>query len=615
MSVSDDSTLIDNNANNIESTDSTEVTKDYKCVRKACVRKACVRKAKYEYVRKTNFNTTCSEKCALQRFSKLYTLYSNAQINIVNINPILNKTNELIKFSIGSEVLVNNNLVKQQIGSFNSLGNKVVLLYKSRLALHSLRVKEAQVFLRKLQVNLSGQTQGYTLSEVEVSAQLWKMFIEKIGISEYQFPLSEQSDHTTSVPASVFPSLPRYCSDVMWCTVRGGNSNATATLQKVRMLFKQAVPKARSLPSSYAKPLQQAPVPSAGGNLPHSDLAISPKSKAELNAQSNLNDHSLLNLFPRTKTSLKAFYRPMPPLQGASSSELLDTVQEFLPSRATSSVLDSKDIPSGRQVPNDPQGSGQQGQGSYQEQSNGATSGSVQSGGGVGGQGGACGSGSGGNGGDGDRPRDSRRSHYDEEVTEDEDDDEDPKPKPKSKSGLDNEESAEIHFMKGIPEQNTHGTDQCCPPKLSVPRVSRRNAYTGTCTVGPLFPRPVPVDRPVAHFHNKVSASTTQQTPYSPTASPPTSSDPPSPTHSSDSAISNMERFDELVTGALYLDNAKESSSLVEEETQLHSNLEQVQSTLLPFLAEFSENNVAAVPEGDNDDEQSNVSHEPEKDD
>ena len=637
-SISDDSTLIDNNANNIESTDPMGVTKDCRTTGVTKDRPTGVTKdtstgvtkdyrptavtKDYRYVRKFN-----SEKHVLQRFNSKINTLSNSQINIgfMNILSITNKIYELNKFSEENEVLAvsnNSNFVKQLISLFNSQGNKVIVVYKPRLALHLLRVKEAQVYLRKAQVNLSGQTQEYTLSEVEISVQLWKMFFEKIGLSGYRFPLSEESDHTTSVPASVFPSLPRYCSDVMWCTVRGGNSKATATLKKVRTLFKQAVPKAKSLPLSYAKPLQQVPVPSAGGNLPHSDLAISAKSKAELKAQSNLNDHSLLTLFPRGKTSLKAFYQPTAPLSEASPSDLFTAVQDFLPSGATCGVLDSKDIPSGRQVPNHPQGRGQQGQGSYQgEQSKGAVSGNVQCSGGLGGLGGACGGG-GGSGGDGDPPWNGRRSHYDEEVTEDEDEDDDPKPKPK---GLDNEEETDntgIRFMNGIPEQNTHGTDQCCPPKLSVPRVSRRDAFTGTCTVSPLFLRPVPTYRPVAHL---VSTSATQQSPHSPAASPPTSSAPPSPTHSSDSGISNLERFDELVTGACmqHHDNAEgyDYSIPVGEETQPPSNLDQVQSTLIPFAAQSSENNGAAVPPdlvsaaGDSDDERNDVSREPEEDD
>ena len=355
----------------------------------------------------------------------------------MSIHPIPDK---LIKGSISVEdevlaVYNNSNLVKQQTGLFNPQG-KLILdpqFNKSRVALHSaLRAKESQVN-RKAQVNLNGQSrnQGYTFSEVEIHHQLWKMFIDKIGgVSEHEFPfLEEQSDHTPSFSASVFPSLPHYCEDEMWCTVRGGNLNATATLQKVRVIVKPAVPKAKSLPSSYVKPLQQAPVPSAGGNPPRSDLAISAKSKAELKAQLNLKDYSLLNLFPLSNTSIKAFHRPTPPLQEASPSELFDAVQDFLPISAT---LDSRsELPPGRQVP---QGKRQTGQGSYQgEQSKGATSGSVQNqeiSSGVGGQSGA----SGGDGGDRDPPWKDTRSHYDD----------DPKPKKKKKKKKAVEDEKEV---------------------------------------------------------------------------------------------------------------------------------------------------------------------------
>lgn len=133
--------------------------------------------------------------------------------------------------------------------------------------------------------------------------------------------------------------------------------------------------------------------------------------------------------------------------------------------------------------------------------------------------------------------------------------------------------------------------------------------------------RPDPMDIPVfQHFHGKVSPSVTQQPPYSPAHSPPTSSRSPSPTHSSDSGIIEPERFDELVTGMQHHNDAEEPSSLVEEETRPPSNLEQVQSTLLPFVAHSSENNSAAVPhdvisaaddEDTDDDEQNDISREP----
>lgn len=126
--------------------------------------------------------------------------------------------------------------------------------------------------------------------------------------------------------------------------------------------------------------------------------------------------------------------------------------------------------------------------------------------------------------------------------------------------------------------------------------------------------RPDPMDIPVfQHFHGKVSP-VTQPPPYSPAHSPPTSSRSPSPTHSSDSGITEPERFDELVTGVQHHNDAEEPSSQVEEETRPPSNLEQVQSTLLPFVAHSSENNdviSAADDEDTDDDEQNDVSREP----
>lgn len=341
---------------------------------------------------------------------------------------VSNEIKDLVfKRSIAKLFIVGLGLIKLQTWFYN-LPSKLIgnpLFNKLCVALYqTIRTKQAQVYLRKY-----GQRDLVYVCSREELVELWKL-CEKLQTSA--FPLSEQSGDTTSSLVSGLTSLLFYTKEV-WSTDRGGHSYATATLPKLRFLLKRAVPKSKTMYPSYVTYAQSQTLSS--GRKPHSHLAISEKAKAELKAPSSLfTNHYTYS--PLSKTSLQPFYQPTPPLQEAPSSELLGVVQEFLPSGATSSVLDSKELPSGRQVPTDPQGRKQTGQGSHQgEQSKGARSGSVQSGGtssGVGGQGGASGS----DGGDGDPPwkHTYTKSHYDDE----------PKPKKKKKKKKAVEDEKEV---------------------------------------------------------------------------------------------------------------------------------------------------------------------------
>ena len=132
--------------------------------------------------------------------------------------------------------------------------------------------------------------------------------------------------------------------------------------------------------------------------------------------------------------------------------------------------------------------------------------------------------------------------------------------------------------------------EQWCLPDLNLlpPACKSGNHSPHFSLTATINPRPLAA-APVLPFPGKASASMTQQAPHSLPHSNPVSSTPPSSVHSSDSAISVHEKFEELVTGVtipvrLHNNNLYEGYYLPPGggETEPSSSPDQVQSTI-PF--------------------------------
>ena len=312
----------------------------------------------------------------------------------------------------------------------------------------------------------------HTLSsqeDIEEYNQLWKLFCEKLHVAEsecdttaFLYSLPEDAVFVSYDEASPVPGVPalfvNYAFNQIPCSVRGGNSLASAIVPKIR-----AKPSSKlKQGASIMKPLHHAHTPAVEAQASSASiktgptLAISPEAMAELKAGSK--DYSHFN------NNLKTFAESI-----SSQQTTLHLDVHVLAALEALPPTGLPEAPYGRQVPKDPQGKGQSGKSSYEgKQSHEGTtsSGTLSSGSsGVGGGSDAGGDG----GGDRDPPKRTgrrddvepdRKAEEEGEEEEESDSDDEPRPKPQNEQKLSGVSSAaEGESNQEWRERNDSGTN------------------------------------------------------------------------------------------------------------------------------------------------------------
>ena len=289
------------------------------------------------------------------------------------------------------------------------------------------------------------------IEQMHMIWQLWKLWYERYLDSElateefdspFSVPLQDEGGQefdTLSVPTLPYLSPFHMHPFKPICSVR-----ALPKMRNPRNVLKQAK-QAASMVKQSRRVLPRTPTQaSAVHHKSHSPLALSAKARAELSAHSNmLGDPTLQSLFPTSITSILARSLVSPSLPQVPSSDLFTTLEGFVSTSMTASILDAREMQVGRKVPHDPQGGVPSGTGrSGEAPSKGEQSQQGGSGGAVSGHGSSgVGGGSGGSGGDRDPPPPWK---YTETSHED-----DPKPKKKKQEEEEGEEKEEAVHAGG----------------------------------------------------------------------------------------------------------------------------------------------------------------------
>ena len=422
-------------------------------------------------------------------------------INQTDAETIQNKTNHLLsqKQLVLLKIPPYKDLgspIREQITSVNLLTKPTVESNFHKACLAVIRSKEGQSIWQKLQQSRSHPHTLSSQEEIEEYNQLWKLFHEKLAESAYDttafsYPLPEDAVLVSYDEASPVPGFPallvNYAFNQTPCSVRGGNSLASAIVPKIR-----AKPSSKlKQGASIKKPLQHAHTPAVEPQASSASiktgptLAISPDAMAELKAGSK--DYSRFN------NNLKTFAESV-----SSQQTTLHLDVHVLAALEALPPTGLPEAPYGRQVPKDPHGKGQSGKSSYEgkQSHEGTTSSSALSSGssGVGG-----GSDAGGDrGGDRDPPKRTgrrddvkpdRKAEEEGEEEEESDSDDEPRPKPQNEQKLSGVSSAaEGESNQERREQNDSGTNvqPPVPTTHSDFAVDETNPEPSLNAVGPL---------------------------------------------------------------------------------------------------------------------------------
>ena len=219
---------------------------------------------------------------------------------------IQNKTNHLLSTNIRKHVVVLQNTPsckaqcspsREQITSANLSTKSTVKSQLHKACLAVIRSKEGRSIWQKLQQSSSHPHTLSSQEEIEEYNQLWKLFCEKLAESEYDttafsYPLPEDAVLVSYDEASPVPGFPallvNYAFNQTSCSIRGGNSLASAIVPKIR-----AKPSSKlKQGASIMKPLHHAHTPAVEAQASLASikggpkLAISPEAMAELKAGS-----------------------------------------------------------------------------------------------------------------------------------------------------------------------------------------------------------------------------------------------------------------------------------------------------------------------------------------